>query len=273
MAETPVNPVETAQAAPTPPVDTTPPLTKFRATIQGDSKRGNSGNNVFTTDSLRSIIETAAMFNDAVTFLIDNEGIRTKVLDKARIALLDAMLPESVFANFEAHGVGYVTVDAKSLLAVLRRAKSKSVELRFEEGQLIVGIGGVRSFRIRTLEASEEEAPEPKTVHAASAVIDTELFKEALIDAKVMKADTIKLLAENGVLLFRALNETKGVEVRLGPAEGSASSTYTLDYLVKAAKAFGDGVVKVKFGNNTALELSTAFNEGYIRVYIAPRIE
>jgi len=271
MAET-VNPVETAQAAPTPPPETTPAsLTKFKAVVSSGGKRGNA---VFTIDNLKSIVETVAMLSDTVTFLIDDEGIRMKVLDKARIALLDAMLPESVFTDFEAHGAGYVTVDAKSMLAVLRRAKSKSVELRFEDGQLIVSIGGVRNFRIRTLDgAGEEVPPEPKTAHTAFATIDAELLKELLIDARVMKADTVRFEVSNNTLTFKAINETKAVEAKLGPAEGDAASTYALDYLTKAIKAFGNGVVEVKFGNSAPLELSTTFNEGYIKVYIAPRVE
>jgi len=268
MAETPVS-VETAQAAPTPPPETTALLTKFRAVVSSGGKRSNA---VFTIVDLRNLVEVAAALSDKITFFVD-DGIKVRVLDGAKIALLDAALPKTVFADFEAHGAGYVTVDAKSLLAVLRRAKSKSVELRFEEGQLIVGIGGVRNFRIRTLEASAEEVPQPKTNHAVFAVIDAEMFREALIDAKVVKADAVRLVALNGTLTFKAVNETKEVEVKLAPAEGDAASTYALDYLTKAIKAFGNGVVEVKFGNNAALELSTAFNEGYIRVYIAPRIE
>jgi hypothetical protein len=42
---------------------------------------------------------------------------------------------------------------------------------------------------------------------------------------------------------------------------------------VKVAKAFGDGVVEAKFGSNAPLELATTFNEGYIKVYVAPRVE
>ena len=271
MVETPVSVEVQVEAPPTPPPETTPaPLTKFKAVVSSGGKRSNA---VFTIDNLKSIVETVAMLSDTVTFLIDDEGIRIRELDKARIALMEAKLPSRIFLDFFADGEGSVTVDSKSLLAVVRRAKSKEVELKFEDGVLVITIAGARSFRVRTLDNTGEEAPEPKTNHTASAVIDTELFKEALIDAKVIKADTIKLLAENGVLLFRALNETKGVEVRLGPAEGSASSTYSLDYLTKAIKAFGNGVVEVKFGNSAPLELSTTFNEGYIKVYIAPRVE
>jgi DNA polymerase III sliding clamp (beta) subunit (PCNA family) len=263
MAETPINPVENVEAVPTP----AKPLTRFRATVSGGD------NAVFTTDNLKSIIETVVAFSDAVTFLINADGIKVKVLDNARIALLDAALPRNVFISFDANGEGYVAVDAKSLLAVLRRAKNKEVELKFEDGVLVVTIAGVRSFRVRTLDSGKEEAPQPKTAHTAFAVIDAELFKEALIDAKVVKADAVRLVALNGALTCKAVNETKEVEVRLAPAEGEAASTYALDYLVKAAKAFGDGVVEVKFGNNTPLELTTTFSEGYVKVFIAPRVE
>ena len=33
------------------------------------------------------------------------------------------------------------------------------------------------------------------------------------------------------------------------------------------------GVVEVKFGTNAPLELATTFNEGYVKVFIAPRVE
>ena len=271
MAETPVPVNETVQAAPTPPPEATPsaPLTRFRATASSGGKRSNA---VFTIENLKAIMETVAVFSDTATFIIDTSGLKMRVLDKARIALLEVELPRSVFAGFDADGVGYVAVDAKSLLVALRRAKNKEVELKYEDGQLVLTIAGVRSFRVRALEASVEEAPQPKVNHTASAIVDADLLKEALVDARVMKADAVKLLAENGVLLFRAVNETKEVEVKLAPAEGNAASTYALDYLVKAAKAF-NGVVEVKFGNNAPLELATTFNEGYIKVFIAPRVE
>jgi DNA polymerase III sliding clamp (beta) subunit (PCNA family) len=267
--ETPVS-VNEVQAAPTPPQEATPPLTKFRAVISGGGKKSNA---VFTTDSLRSIIETVAAFSDTATFLINADSIKVKVLDNARIALLDAMLPRSVFANFAADGEGYVAVDVKSLLAILRRAKSKDVELSFRDGQFTVIIGGIRSFRIRTIDSAGEEAPQPKVNYEVSAYVDVEAFKEAVVDAKVLKADAVKLTAENGVLLFKGINETKEVEVKLAPCTGTGAGSYSLDYLVKALKAFDDGVVEVKFGNNLTLELSTTFNEGYIKVFIAPRVE
>jgi len=259
MAETPVQVNEVkAEAAPTPP---TPKLTRFRAVVQ--SKSG------FTTESLRRLVECGTALNDELTFKITGNGVSMKVLDKARIALMEVELPAAVFVSFDADGEGYVTVDSKSLLAVVRRAKGKDIQLTFEDGQLVVTIGGIRSFRIRTLETSAEEAPQPKVNHTAFAVIDAELFREALIDAKVVKADAVRLVALNGALTFKAVNETKEAEVKLGPAEGSASSTYMLDYLVKAAKAFGDGTIEVRFGSNAPLELANS----YAKIFIAPRIE
>jgi len=267
MAETPVSVNEVkVEAAPTPPPEK-PTLTKFRAVVSG-GKRGNS-NAVFTTADLRALVEGAAAFSDVVDFKVSEGGIEVKVLDNARIALLESKLPKNIFAEFFADGEGDIAVDAKSLLAVLRRAKNEKVELKLEDGVLTITIAGVRSIRVRTLDNSAaEEAPQPKVNHTASAVIDADLFKEALVDARMIKADAVRLVALNGILTFKAVNETKEAEVRLAPAEGSASSTYALDYLVKAAKAF-DGVVDVKFGTNSTLELANS----YARVFIAPRVE
>jgi len=265
MAETPVS--EAKETAPTPPETAPAPLTKFRAVVQGSSKRGN--NDVFATDNLKSIIETVAVLSDTVTFLINTEGIRMKVLDKARIALLDAVLPKSVFAEFFADGEGDVTVDAKSLLTILRRAKNRKVELKYEDGALVVTIAEVRSFRVKVLDGSTEEVPQPKVNHTATAYVDVEALKEAVIDARVIKADAAKLVAENNALTFKASNETKEVEVRLSDATGTAVARYSLDYLAKALKAFSDGIVEVKFGSNAPLELANS----YVRIFIAPRVE
>jgi DNA polymerase III sliding clamp (beta) subunit (PCNA family) len=267
--ETPVNSVNEVQAAPTPPPEAAPPapLTRFRAAIQGSSKRGS--NAVFSVDNLKAIIETIAVFSDSATFFVNSNGVKMKVLDNARIALIEAELPRDVFTEFFADGEGSVTIDAKSLLAVLRRAKNKKVKLEYEDGTLTITIAEVRSFRVRTLDNTSEEAPEPKTAYTASALVDAELFREALIDARVMKTDAARLVALNGTLTFKAVNETKEVEVKLGTADGNASSAYSLDYLVKAVKAFGDGVIEVKFGSNAPLELAN----NYIKVFIAPRFE
>jgi DNA polymerase III sliding clamp (beta) subunit (PCNA family) len=261
MAETPVK----VEAAPAP---TSPAPLRFKAVVSSGGKHTNA---VFAVENLKAIVEAIVAFADSVSLFVDSNGIKMRVLDKARIALIEAVLPRDVFAEFSTKGEGYITVDTKSFLAVLRRAKGKKVELEYEDGRLTVSIGE-RSFRIRTLDASAEEVPQPKTAHTVFAVIDAELFREALVDARVIRADAAQLVALNGTLTFKAVNETKEVEVRLGSAEGSASSTYALDYLLKAAKAF-DGVVEVKFGNNTPLELSTTFNEGYVKVYVAPRVE
>jgi len=267
--ETPVS-VENVEAAPTPPSETTL-LTRFRAAIQGSGKRGN--NAVFTTADLRGIIETAAAFNDAVTLTVTGNGIKIRMLDKARIALMEVELPNSIFLDFFADGEGDVAVDAKSLLAILRRAKNRKVELKYEDGVLVVTIAGVRSFRVKVLDGSTEEAPQPKVSHTATAYVGAETLREAVIDARVIKADAAKLVAENNALTFKASNETKEVEVRLSDATGAAVARYSLDYLAKALKAFSDGIVEVKFGNSAPLELSTTFNEGYVKVYVAPRVE
>jgi DNA polymerase III sliding clamp (beta) subunit (PCNA family) len=248
------------EAASTPPEATAPSaaLTKF-AVISSSSKRSNA----VTTNDLRAIIEVAAVLSDKITLIV-NDGIKVRVLDSARIALLDAVLPRSAFTNFEADGVGCVVVDSKSLLAVLRRAKNKGVELKFENGQLMVTIGA-RTFKIRTLgNASEEEVPQPKVNHSVAAHVDAETLREAVLDARVIKADAATLVAENNVLTFKASNETKEVEVRLSDATGTAVSKYSLDYLAKALRAFDDSVVEVKFGNNAPLELSATFGGGYV---------
>ncbi|MCC6005757.1 MAG: hypothetical protein LM590_15565, partial [Thermofilum sp.] len=80
--ETPVNPVNEAEAAPTPPPETAPAplLTKFRAVIQGGSKRGNN-NAIFTTNDLRGLVEVAATFSDKITFFVDADGVKVRVLD------------------------------------------------------------------------------------------------------------------------------------------------------------------------------------------------
>jgi DNA polymerase III sliding clamp (beta) subunit (PCNA family) len=272
--ETPVNPVEVkAEAAPTPPQEATPsaPLTRFRAVVSGSGKRGN--NAVFTTAHLKGLVEVAATFSDKITFFVDADSVKVRVLDSAKIALLDVMLPKSVFTDFAADGEGDIVVDAKSLLTILRRAKNRKVELKYEDGALAVTIAGVRSFRVKVLDNSTEEVPQPKVNHATVAYVDAETLREAVLDARVIKADAAKLVVENNTLTFKASNETKEVEVRLSDATGTAMSKYSLDYLVKALKAFSNGVVEVKFGNNAPLELSTTFNDGYIRVFVAPRVE
>jgi len=272
MAETPVSEAK-IEAAPTPPPETMPPaplLTKFRAVVSSGGKRSNA---VFTTNDLRAIIEVAATFGSKTAFLVDADGIKVRMLDDAKIALLDAVLPRSVFASFDADGKGYVVVDTKSLLTILRRAKNKEVELKFENGILTVTIAGVRSFRVRTIDSAGEEVPQPKVNHKVSAYVDVEALKEAVVDAKALKADTVKLVAENGVLLFKGINETKEVEVKLAPCTDTGSSSYSLDYLVKALKAFNDGIVEVKYGTSAPLEITATFNEGYVKVYVAPRVE
>ena len=266
MVETPVSVEVQVEAPPTPPPETTPaPLTKFKAVVSSGGKRGNA---VFTTD-LRGLVEVAATFSDKITFFVDVDGVKMRVLDSAKIALLDAMLPRSAFLAFDADGVGHVTVDAKSLLSILRRAKSKGAELKYEDGQLVVTIAGVHSFKIRTLEASVEEVPQPKVNHTATAYVDVEALREAVIDARIIKADAAKLVAENNTLTFKASNETKEVEVRLSDAMGTAASKYSLDYLAKALKAFDDGIVEVRFADNAPLELANS----YAKIFIAPRIE
>jgi hypothetical protein len=151
----------------------------------------------------------------------------------------------------------------------LRRAKSREVELKFENGILTVTIAGVRSFRVRTIDDAGKEVPQPKVNHEVSAFVDVEALREAAIDAKVLKADVVRLKAEGNVLLFKGINETKEVEVKLAPCTGAGASSYSLDYLVKAVKAFNDGIVEVKFGNNAPLELAN----NYVRIFIAPRVE
>jgi len=241
-------------------------LTKFRIIVSG-------GNNAaFTTADLRGLVEVAAVLSDKITFIVDARALKVRVLDSAKIALLDAVLPRNTFTDFEADGVGCVVVDGKSLL-VLRRAKNNGVKLEFEDGQLMVTIGSggasARTFKIRTLDNTSKEAPQPKVNHTAAAHVDVETLREAVLDARAIRADAAMLVAENNTLTFKALNETKEVEVRLSDATGTAASKYSLDYLVKALKAFRNGIVETKFGDNSTLEIAN----DYIKVYIAPRVE
>ncbi len=244
-------------------------------------------------------LSDAKMFRDAITaistlvdegtFKIDSEGIKLRAMDPSRVAMVDFAMQKTTFEEYIADKDMKICLNLTELLKLLKRAgKDEAVELLLDEntGQFIATMIGkyIRTFRMPTLEASEEEVPTPKIVFNAKATVTTEGLHQSLEDVALV-SDYVRLEADGEKLVMNAKGDIMGANVELRKGSDAllslevkepSKSSFPLSYLseiVKAAAATSD-IVTIEFSNDMPIRLDFKQRyDGTLIYYLAPRIE
>lgn len=236
----------------------------------------------YAINAISKIIEEAA-------FIINEDGFRLRAIDASRVVLVDFMLPQKSFDEFEVEKEEVVGVNLEDLAKILRRAtKADKLELKtLEAGKLAVSfIGkGTRTFIIPSIETTSEKLPELKIKFTVRAKMMSTILRDTVKDLEPI-GDAIEFIAQPSERLLKArtsgdlgdaeieLSEETGSLIEYS-AEEEAKAIYSIDYLsdiVSAAQA-ADEVV-FEFG--TAIPCKMEFllpQEGRLIFYVAPRTE
>ena len=238
---------------------------------------------------LRDVLTAISTLIDEGTFNISPEGIKLRSMDPSRVAMVDFSMQKSAFDEYVSDQDAKVCVNLSELLKLLKRAKrDETLEIRLDESasQLIVVIRGkyTRTFRMPTLEVSEEEVPTPNVTFNAKVTLTTDGLKQSLEDVALV-SDHVRIETDGEKFLMSAKGDIMGADIELQKGSDALLSlevkepcraTYPLSYLsdiVKAASATSE-VVDLEFSTDMPIKLD--FKQPYdgtLIYYLAPRIE
>ncbi len=236
----------------------------------------------------KGILESIEAVVEEVSLKVNQEGISTRAVDLAKVALVDLMLPRDFFAKFECEKEYLVTVDLNELRTRLKRTSSSdTVTLRYntELSMVEVIIQGVseRIFRFRPLEEEFYFEKIPTAPYEAKAKILSKVFLNTILDAEIVSSEIIFTLKDNTVIA-KGASESGEVITKIDSEQGGlldidvqneASSKYKLDKLkdIAAKTSKISDTVDMYLGNNVPLKLDfTIPGGGKLTYYLAPFI-
>ena len=238
---------------------------------------------------LRDVLVAISTLIDEGTFNVSPEGIKLRSMDPSRVAMVDFTMQKTVFDEYISDEDAKICVNLGELLKLLKRAKRDEIlEILLDEetGQLIVKIRGkyTRTFRMPTLEVTEEEIPVPKVTFNAKATLTADGLRQSLEDVALV-SDHVRMETDGEKFMMSAKGEIMGATIELKKGSDAllslevkepSKATYPLSYLsdiVKAASATSD-VVALEFSTDMPIRLD--FKQPYdgtLVYYLAPRIE
>ncbi|MCW4020725.1 MAG: proliferating cell nuclear antigen (pcna) [Candidatus Bathyarchaeota archaeon] len=238
---------------------------------------------------LRDAVTAVSTLIDEGTFNIGSDGIKLRSMDPSRVAMVDFVMQKTVFDEYVSDEDTKICLNLSELLKMLRRAgKDEAVELLLDEktGQFVITVRGkyVRTFRLPTLEASEEEVPTPKIEFNAKVTLTTDGLRQSLEDVALV-SDHVRMETDGEKMTMTAKGDIMGANVELKKGSDAllsvevkepSKSTFPLSYLseiVKAAAATSE-IVTLEFSNDmpVRLEFKQTY-DGTLVYFLAPRIE
>ncbi|MGB9707812.1 MAG: proliferating cell nuclear antigen (pcna) [Candidatus Pacearchaeota archaeon] len=216
---------------------------------------------------------------------ISKQGMEITAIDPANVALVSLKIPSQAFSQIEVEkDEEEIGINLEDFKQVLRRVASGSnliIERQDNMLKLKVQEKSKRGFNLALISLDAEEKKIPALSFASKIEMDSEAFAEAINDAAIV-ADSTAFIASSNSFAIEAkgtLNSAKtefSNEEVLIASEQETKAKYSLDYLVKFAKAskLADKV-KINFATDYPARLDFKSKENPIEIsfILAPRVE
>ncbi|MCL6500554.1 MAG: proliferating cell nuclear antigen (pcna) [Candidatus Pacearchaeota archaeon] len=214
---------------------------------------------------------------------VNKRGFEITAIDPANVALVSLKIPSKVFSQFDIERDEEIGINLEDLKQVLRRASSGSslvIEKQDNTLKLKITEKSKRAFSLALINIEAEEKQIPSLNFTAKVELDSASFEESINDASIV-ADSCSLSASENLFIIEAkgtLNSAKtefnSDEVKIFVKE-SARAKYSLDYLLKFAKASRlSDKVAVNFSNDYPAKFDFISESGIeLSFILAPRVE
>ena len=168
---------------------------------------------------LRNTFTAIATIVDEGTFNIGPEGISLRSMDPSRVAMVDFMMPGTVFDEYVSTEATSICCDIEDLLKLVKRAgPDESVEVLLDERtarlKLVIRGKFTRTFNMPLLEAAEEEVPTPKILFNSKVTLTTDGLQQTLEDV-VLVADHVVIEAGQQGVLMNAKGDLMSAKIQL----------------------------------------------------------
>ncbi|QLC35632.1 DNA polymerase sliding clamp (plasmid) [Halarchaeum sp. CBA1220] len=250
----------------------TGPPQQFQAAIKGGAIKEFVG-------TLRAIVDEAKI-------RVDPDGIQTRAVDPANVAMYDASLAAGAFESYDATD-GVLGVNLKRFAEILKLAKKDDlVQLSFNTTtfKLVVHIDGVEFTMALIDPDSIRKEPElPDMDLPVSFTIEEAQIRRS-VKAADMVADHIRFRCEEAeeTVFIEAEGDTDNVSLELTESDLAAltaaegQALYSLDYVKDISKQFPRGTeITLTFGSDFPMMIEYEFSNGECEVLamLAPRIQ
>lgn len=235
------------------------------------------------SEVLKEAIDVLSTIADEGKFNLTKDGITTKVVDPAHVAMLDLTLNKKAFEEYKADECT-LGIDIDKLKDVIKLAGSgETVEIRHDEdkNRLILNIGNItrRMALIDTEGVSEPKVP--SLTLPALLIINTDEAKRG-VKASEPVSDHVELKASPDGFEMTAKGDTDTVILKLHndlleklDCKETVRSLYSLDHLSKMVKTVSSPNIGLHIGNDHPIDMDfdIADGNGHVRFLLAPRIE
>ena len=237
-----------------------------------------------SVSNLKEVVDILSSITNEAKLEFDNEGLKVRAIDSARIAMVDLFVPKDSFSLYEVDEKVEVSVELDKIRNVLRLAsQSDDLAISISGSKIKFSLGNLTKT-MSTLD-SIVNSPKLPTVDPKNFVVIRKADLDKGLRAATDVRDSIKFTIEDKK--FEATSKSDSEEVDLVidndslieiRSQEKASSSYPLDYLSKIIKAvsFAD-TLKIAFNNDYPLvmEFNFAAKDGIktAKFLLAPRIE
>lgn len=219
-----------------------------------------------------------------VSLRFSDEGLSIIALDPASIAMTIFEMPKTSFIKYEGKNE-VIAVNLDDLKQVLRRIeKADSIIIEKRDNLLTVESrdGIKRKFHLALINIDEEEKKKPELNFSSFVELNSELFKDAIEDAKII-ADSCSFITNKDEESFKiiAVGTINKSEIEFGSDEakisaGNDKAKYSLEYMdkfVKASKIFDKVKISFKTDHPCQLDFFSRDSDVKLSFILAPRVE
>ena len=237
-------------------------------------------------DIFREAIDVVSALVTECRFHIDPDGVRTRAVDTANVAMVSLDLKKDGFTAYSAtkEEIGLDIAKMKNILGMMGKGDILSLQLAENARKLELSFGSYR-YSVTLLDVNTvRKDPNPPTIELPGKVVLTGDTLSSAIKAASMVSDKIALgIDPKGQKFFMVaegdtdhirLELSKDELISISPVE--ARSLFSLDYLKDLGKVMGRArEVQVSLGIDHPVKFSFTFadGKGSVDYLLAPRIE
>ncbi len=236
------------------------------------------------SDRLKDIVEILSALVQETKLNLTPQGISTRAVDPANVAMVSVDLAKDAFDSFEATD-GEIGIDIAKLRGIMEMANTDDViklELDEKGQKLVVEMRGI-SYTLSLLDPSgiRKEPKIPELNLPAHITLKGDDLKRAVKAAEKI-SDYMSLGVKENVFFMEADGDTDKVLMELTKDQlidivpDNANSLFSLDYLSDISKTAGKASqVTLDIGKDYPMKVRFAFAEGHGQALymLAPRVE
>ena len=229
--------------------------------------------------TLRSWIGAiSSIVNESLFEVKDNE-IRVTQMDPSQVSLVTLQMRGENFEEFNLEGSSEgIMLPVGEMERILKRADSSDevqVSLNEKRAEILLNGKARRRFTLRCFSESPPNGQRiPQIDYTARANVHKKSLLESLKDARSVGGDYCRLSIDNQMTLFsNGDSGTLKVEEMSENSEGTASASFSIEFLEKFLKAAPDTDVEIQLKDDSPLKMSYEIQGILITYFLAPRIE